>query len=140
MVAIQEEHTYSHVQGQGLLHRGQHMHGAREITEGERYNLIVWMRASSIRNNLCPMCDQPPTLVATEGCGAGFTKNITHEPCTVVWMNSNHDTQCHVHVLYKAEQVAPGLDLVTAISQYYYYYVSRLIRQLIQWGGDCEHC
>ena len=83
-VAIQEEHTYSHVQGRGLLHRGQHMHGAREITEGERYNLIVWMRASSIRNNLCPMCDQPPRLVETEGCGAGFTKNVTHEPCTVV--------------------------------------------------------
>ena len=83
-MAIQDDHIYSHVKGQGLLHRGQHMHGARKITEGERYNLIVWMRASSIRNNLCPMCDQSPRLVVMEGCGAGFTRNVIHEPCAIV--------------------------------------------------------
>ena len=75
---------YSHVKGRGLLHRGQHMHGAREITEGERYNLIIWMRSSSVRNSLCPMCNRPPRLVTTEGCGEGFTRNVINEPCSVV--------------------------------------------------------
>ena len=49
------------------------MHGALPITSGERYNLIVWMRASSVRNRLCPMCDQPPNLVPNKGYGDGFT-------------------------------------------------------------------
>eukprot|EP00058_Branchiostoma_floridae_P020328 XP_002605818.1 hypothetical protein BRAFLDRAFT_123798 [Branchiostoma floridae] len=58
----------------GLLHRGQHKHGAMPIDEGERYNLIIWMRSSKVRNQLCPMCDQKPTLVRTVGFGDGFTK------------------------------------------------------------------
>ncbi len=40
----------------GILHRGQHLHGTEAITSGERYNLIIWMRSSSKRNQLCPMC------------------------------------------------------------------------------------
>ena len=49
------------------------MHGALPITSGERYNLIIWMRASSVRNKLCPMCDKQPELISTEGSGDGFT-------------------------------------------------------------------
>ena len=44
----------------GVLHRGQHLHGTEPIKSGERYNLIIWMRSSSKRNQLCPMCWQKP--------------------------------------------------------------------------------
>lgn len=49
------------------------MHEAQAITDGERHNLIVWMRSSSIRNRHCPMCDRPPSLVKSEMSGDGFT-------------------------------------------------------------------
>ncbi|XP_070573133.1 2-oxoglutarate and iron-dependent oxygenase domain-containing protein 2-like isoform X2 [Ptychodera flava] len=65
---------YTHKPTYGLLHRGQHMHGALPITEGERYNLIVWMRASKVRNEMCPMCGRKPKLVKTIGFGDGFTQ------------------------------------------------------------------
>ncbi|XP_063430265.1 2-oxoglutarate and iron-dependent oxygenase domain-containing protein 2-like [Mytilus trossulus] len=65
---------YQHIRYTGLLHRGQHMHGAKSIQSGERYNLIIWMRSSKIRNKLCPMCDNEPELVETVGFGDGFTK------------------------------------------------------------------
>ena len=64
---------YQHKRTFGLLHRGQHMHGATPITDGERYNLIVWMRSSRQRNQLCPMCDREPELVESVGYGDGFT-------------------------------------------------------------------
>ena len=64
----------------GLLHRGQHKHGARPISSGARYNLIIWMRASSVRNRKCPMCDMVPDLEETVGFGGGFTQQ---EPATV---------------------------------------------------------
>ena len=64
---------YIHKKTFGLLHRGQHMHGALPITEGERYNLIMWMRSSQVRNQLCPMCNKKPELVKTVGRGDGFT-------------------------------------------------------------------
>ncbi|KAK2837723.1 hypothetical protein Q5P01_014935 [Channa striata] len=60
---------------EGLLHRGQHMHGALPISSGQRWNLIVWMRASQERNKLCPMCNTRPTLVEAEGFADGFTKH-----------------------------------------------------------------
>ncbi|MEE6504081.1 hypothetical protein FKM82_005061 [Ascaphus truei] len=63
-----------HVFGQGILHRGQQVHGALPITSGERWNLIIWMRASSLRNKLCPMCDREPRLVETLGEGDGFSE------------------------------------------------------------------
>lgn len=63
----------SHLLGYGLLHRGQHLHGATELKEGERQNLIVWMRSSGVRNTACPMCDRKPSLVETDGRGDGFT-------------------------------------------------------------------
>ncbi|KAG1683512.1 2-oxoglutarate and iron-dependent oxygenase domain-containing protein 2 [Nymphon striatum] len=53
--------------GIGILHRGQHCHSATPIAEGRRTNLIIWMRASSVRNDLCPMCDKKPSLVYVEG-------------------------------------------------------------------------
>jgi cobyrinic acid a,c-diamide synthase len=53
------------------------MHEADEITEGERYNLIMWMRSSKIRNEYCPMCQKKPIelIESIEGFyGDGFTK------------------------------------------------------------------
>ncbi|XP_012819960.1 2-oxoglutarate and iron-dependent oxygenase domain-containing protein 2 isoform X2 [Xenopus tropicalis] len=70
------ERTYAeveHITGQGILHRGQHVHGALPISSGERWNLILWMRASDVRNKCCPMCDNEPVLVKTLGDGDGFT-------------------------------------------------------------------
>ncbi|TRZ02120.1 hypothetical protein DNTS_031904 [Danionella cerebrum] len=58
---------------EALLHRGQHMHGALPISSGTRWNLIVWMRASSHRNKLCPMCGKTPALVESDGFSDGFT-------------------------------------------------------------------
>lgn len=63
-----------HVGGRGLLHRGGQIHGALPIASGERWNLIVWMRSSAIRNQLCPMCRRKPQLVEAEGFGDGFTE------------------------------------------------------------------
>ncbi|TNM90122.1 hypothetical protein fugu_004356 [Takifugu bimaculatus] len=59
---------------EGLLHRGQHMHGALPISSGQRWNLIIWMRASQVRNKLCPMCNKKPVLMEGEGFADGFTK------------------------------------------------------------------
>ncbi|XP_067084112.1 2-oxoglutarate and iron-dependent oxygenase domain-containing protein 2 [Osmerus mordax] len=64
-----------HRVGEGVLHRGQHMHGALPISSGQRWNLILWLRASQERNRLCPMCSRKPTLVEAEGFGDGFTKD-----------------------------------------------------------------
>ena len=75
-----KDHTiYQHKSSFGILHRGQHLHGAQPIESGERVNLIIWMRASSVRNQLCPMCDRKPDRVETVGKGDGFTL----EPRTV---------------------------------------------------------
>ncbi|XP_029296505.1 2-oxoglutarate and iron-dependent oxygenase domain-containing protein 2 [Cottoperca gobio] len=60
---------------EGLLHRGQHMHGALPISSGQRWNLIIWMRASQERNKLCPMCNRRPTLEEGDGFADGFTKH-----------------------------------------------------------------
>ncbi|XP_058850510.1 2-oxoglutarate and iron-dependent oxygenase domain-containing protein 2 isoform X3 [Acipenser ruthenus] len=59
----------------GLLHRGQQFHGALPITSGQRWNLIIWMRSSSVRNKLCPMCNKTPQLVEAVGFADGFTKD-----------------------------------------------------------------
>ncbi|XP_036597918.1 LOW QUALITY PROTEIN: 2-oxoglutarate and iron-dependent oxygenase domain-containing protein 2 [Trichosurus vulpecula] len=70
------------VLGHGILHRGGQLHGALPLESGERWNLIIWMRASSVRNRLCPMCKKPPELVEDEGFGDGFTRE-EGEPSTV---------------------------------------------------------
>ncbi|XP_062874137.1 2-oxoglutarate and iron-dependent oxygenase domain-containing protein 2 isoform X2 [Trichomycterus rosablanca] len=62
-----------HRVSEGVLHRGQHMHGALPIASGCRWNLIVWMRASRQRNRLCPMCSRAPRLQPGHGYGDGFT-------------------------------------------------------------------
>jgi len=67
-------HNYTY----GILHRGQHMHGALPITDGHRCNLIIWMRSSRIRNLECPMCAEEPELVETEGSGDGFTQTTVN--------------------------------------------------------------
>ena len=69
----QDYSIYEHKPFTGILHRGQHMHGAHPIKTGERQNLIIWLRASSVRNKLCPMCDRKPELIETVGRGDGFT-------------------------------------------------------------------
>ncbi|XP_045390896.1 2-oxoglutarate and iron-dependent oxygenase domain-containing protein 2 isoform X2 [Lemur catta] len=69
-----------HVVGQGVLHRGGQLHGARPLGTGERWNLVIWLRASAVRNRLCPMCCREPDLVDDEGFGDGFTRE---EPATV---------------------------------------------------------
>jgi len=74
-----------HKKGYGVLHRGQHRHGAMPI-EGdgaERHNLIIWMRASSVRNALCPMCNEIPKLLEVPGMNDGFTSRWT-EVCSVI--------------------------------------------------------
>jgi hypothetical protein len=37
--------------GRAILHDGSHMHGARNLTKGERINLIIWCRSSVKRKN-----------------------------------------------------------------------------------------
>ncbi|KAF6082293.1 2-oxoglutarate and iron dependent oxygenase domain containing 2 [Phyllostomus discolor] len=69
-----------HAVGRGVLHRGGQLHGARPLGTGERWNLVVWLRASAVRNRLCPMCCRKPDLVDDEGFGDGFTRE---EPATV---------------------------------------------------------
>ncbi|KAK2711122.1 2-oxoglutarate and iron-dependent oxygenase domain-containing protein 2-like isoform X2 [Artemia franciscana] len=65
---------YSHKKGWGLLHRGLQMHGAMPIEYGERYNMIIWARSSSVRNLNCPMCMKKPDLEPVDvGWGEGFT-------------------------------------------------------------------
>lgn len=44
-----EELTIAHERGRGLLHIGKHRHGAEPIESGERFNLILWLRASALR-------------------------------------------------------------------------------------------
>ncbi|CAF3374691.1 unnamed protein product [Rotaria socialis] len=63
----------------GVLHRAQHLHGSEPITSGERYNLIIWMRSSSKRSQLCPMCWQTPEClvpVDSDSYGDGMIKLI----------------------------------------------------------------
>ena len=55
------------------------MHGARPLVDGCRYNLIIWMRSSSVRNDLCPMCNEKPDLVQCTGPGDGFTRTSPHQ-------------------------------------------------------------
>lgn len=78
--ALTETLEVDHVVGHGILHRGGQLHGARPLSTGERWNLVVWLRASAVRNLLCPMCCQKPDLVDDEGFGDGFTRE---EPAPV---------------------------------------------------------
>ena len=49
-------HAWGEV-GHGVLHLGRRVHAALPITDGERENLVVWMRSSAWRREHgCPMC------------------------------------------------------------------------------------
>ncbi|KAM6423470.1 2-oxoglutarate and iron-dependent oxygenase domain-containing protein 2 isoform 2-T2 [Liasis olivaceus] len=69
-----------HVPFYGLFHRGGQLHGALPIASGERRNLIIWMRSSAVRNQLCPMCNREPDLIEAEGFGDGFTRILGGNP------------------------------------------------------------
>jgi len=64
-----------HKPGSVLIHRARHMHGTLPLLSGSRYNLLTWLRSSSIRNELCPMCNSQPVLVEAVRMGDGFTKD-----------------------------------------------------------------
>jgi len=77
--------------GRSILHAGSHQHGVLPITEGCRYNLIIWMRSSDVRNRICPMCKQPPDLEEVSfGTGDGFKLSTNTQ-------SDNTDTRCIVH-------------------------------------------
>jgi hypothetical protein len=43
--------------GVALLHAGRHLHDVTQITQGDRYALIVWARSwNGVRSNTCPCC------------------------------------------------------------------------------------
>jgi len=46
-----ENFQFEHKRGLGILHVGQHWHGANKIKSGERYNLILWMMSSDYRSS-----------------------------------------------------------------------------------------
>ena len=58
----QEEVEINHMVGRAILNRGQHRHGANDITSGERYNLILGCKSKHYRqqynSSKCPSwCD-----------------------------------------------------------------------------------
>ena len=65
--------VHEHTVAQGILHRGSHLHKALPIEKGERWNLIIWMRSSEIRNQICPMCNEKPNKIEASYYGDGFT-------------------------------------------------------------------
>ena len=65
----------SHRKGVGIFHPGSELHGAMPLT-GSRTNLIIWLRCSSLRNEICPMCGEEPSLeevAVGDSTGDGFT-------------------------------------------------------------------
>jgi len=47
----EEEFIHNHKPGTAILHLGKHRHLATPITSGERHNLILWCRSSTIRKS-----------------------------------------------------------------------------------------
>lgn len=63
-----------HSQGLALFHGGSEFHEACPVSSGWRLNLIMWLRSSKVRNDQCPMCNKPPSLIQIESfSGDGFT-------------------------------------------------------------------
>ena len=70
-----------HSKKRALFHSGSEFHEASPIASGWRLNLIMWLRSSQVRNQMCPMCLEPPELVQIDSlAGEGFTKNSSCEP------------------------------------------------------------
>ena len=70
---VKPDFEYEHQQGFGVFHLGSRLHQAFPIESGERFDLVIWLRSSEIRNEKCPMCKQKPDLVTAPGFGDGFT-------------------------------------------------------------------
>lgn len=68
--------------GQCILHRSRQFHFAHPITSGVRTNMIVWMRSSTVRNVMCPMCQQRPDLKEVPIAGDGFTPGNEIQACS----------------------------------------------------------
>ena len=57
-------HAWTAGVGHAVLHLGQQVHAALPITEGERRNLVIWMRSTAWRReNGCPMCGSTDRLL-----------------------------------------------------------------------------
>lgn len=48
-----EDYEFEHKKGKALLHVGLHRHGAKNITSGTRYNMIVWFRGPPKKCTCC---------------------------------------------------------------------------------------
>ena len=69
--------TLQHRRGWAVLHPGSSLHGALPITGGSRTNLLLFLRSSSVRNGMCPVCHGAPSLErVVGGTGDGFTMPI----------------------------------------------------------------
>jgi predicted 2-oxoglutarate/Fe(II)-dependent dioxygenase YbiX len=65
---------YLHQQGRAIMHRGRNLHCVLPLNCGHRINMVMWLRSSSVRNKICPMCSKPPDLeTVPDGWGDGFT-------------------------------------------------------------------
>lgn len=76
MTGEEDEEEYweaDHVPGVVMFHRARHLHGTLPLLSGSRYNLLTWLRSSSVRNKLCPICKSPPKLIPSLHMGDGFT-------------------------------------------------------------------
>ncbi|XP_063682725.1 2-oxoglutarate and iron-dependent oxygenase domain-containing protein 2-like [Bolinopsis microptera] len=69
----EEYYEADHVPGVVMFHRARQMHGTLPLLSGSRYNLLTWLRSSSVRNKMCPMCRSVPKLVPSSHMGDGFT-------------------------------------------------------------------
>ncbi|RVE68884.1 hypothetical protein OJAV_G00096540 [Oryzias javanicus] len=65
---------------EGLLHRGQHMHGALPISHGQRWNLIIWMRASRSATSCAPCATASPHWWR-DGASRRASPKKTHSLC-----------------------------------------------------------
>jgi len=111
-----------HRLGCGLLHRGQQMHGALPLSTGVRHNLIMWMRSSETRNQLCPMCHRKPDLVRVSGTGDGYSMSDV-SVCSVLWSCRIEDIAKHMngHACYhkKYKQWFDGMEISLCFPLYY---------------------
>jgi len=71
-LAYPHYHAWDAGVGHAVLHLGREMHNALPITEGERLNLVVWMRSTAYRRaHGCPMCDGTDRLIAQPEAATG---------------------------------------------------------------------
>lgn len=69
-----------HKKGRGVLHLGEEVHEAEETDSGRRTNLIIWLRSSRKRNEMCPMCGERPKITIVQDSHAdGFTSERIEE-------------------------------------------------------------